>query len=171
MEWNLFLNTVTWFLIFFVYPFLFDSIRKSRAFYPTTSSFSSLFQFVPDRCSIIVLFLFPWKKCLKKIVTASIKISSLCFFFFSFLRQILKKKSLSYIFFFPRQDIRNFHRIFFPLLFQNCGEDIVEGRNRKLSTLSLLQENLSAQWNSIGYTLNCLNVIFRSNSIKDYSYR
>lgn len=93
MEWNLFLNTVTWFLIFFVYPFLFDSIRKSRAFYPTTSSFSSLFQFVPDRCSIIVLFLFPWKKCLKKIVTASIKISSLCFFFFFFLRQILFKKN------------------------------------------------------------------------------
>lgn len=58
-------------------------LRASRVF----------FQFVPDRCSIIVLFLFPWKKCLKKIVTASIKISSLCFFFFFFLRQILFKKN------------------------------------------------------------------------------
>lgn len=65
---NLFLNTLTWFLKFFA--------RLSLLFwgssfwygshelpYPTTPSFSSLsFHVWGYRCSIIVLFLFPWKE-------------------------------------------------------------------------------------------------------------
>ena len=93
MERNLFLNTITWFLIFFTLSLSFWLDTKVTSF---LSNDFELLEFIPvcsDRCSIIVLFLFPWKKCLKKIVTASIKISSLCFFFFFFLRQILFKKN------------------------------------------------------------------------------
>lgn len=119
-------------LIFFVYSFLSDSIRKSRAFYPTTSSFSSLFQFVPDRCSIIVLFLFLWKKCLKKIVTASIKISSLCFFFFSFLRQILKKKIVIVHFFLSSPRYQKLSSNIFPSTFSKLRRRHCRGQKQKI---------------------------------------
>lgn len=150
MGQNLFLNTVIWFLKFFAPLSLPFPDTEVTSF---LSNDLELLEFiVPDRCSIILLFLFPWKKslekCWKKIVTASKArcSTSLLLFFFPFLEKFFKEnryRRIIYIFF-PCQGIRNFHRIFFRPLFQNC-EDTIEGKNRKLSTPSFFQANLSAQ--------------------------
>lgn len=106
MGQNLFLNTVIWFLKFFAPLSLPFPDTEVTSF---LSNDLELLEFiVPDHCSIILLFLFPWKKslekCWKKIVTASKArcSTSLLLFFFPFLGKFFKEnryRRIIYIFF------------------------------------------------------------------------
>lgn len=120
MGQNLFLNTVIWFLKFFA--------RLSLPFPDTkVTSFLSndleLLEFiVPDHCSIILLFLFPWKKslekCWKKIVTASKAIVVLLLFFFLSFFKENRYRRIIYIFFLAKvleTSIEYFSVLFFKI--------------------------------------------------------
>lgn len=169
---NLFLNTLTWFLKFFARLSLlfwgrrkFFLIRKSRA---SVSNDSELLEFLSFhvwgyRCSIIVLFLFPWKekKSLEKswkksLRSKGIHLSST----FSFPSPGIKFSNencyRTIVHFFPLQAIGKSQRIFFfskSPLFQNC-EDI--SSKTKLENYRCLPPPSSKQIylrNSIRYTL------------------